>query len=103
MVNVVDSKISVPSDLGEGGPQILTIATNIGDEIQSLQQQLAPLTAEWVGQAADGHQVTQQDWNNAAQSLLTDVGTLGSIAKAMGVNWNNYVDTENANIQSWQT
>jgi uncharacterized protein YukE len=103
MVDAADSRISVPADLGESGGQVLQISKNIGDEIVTLQTQLAPLTAEWVGQAADGHEVTQKDWTNAASALLSDVGTLGSIANAMGVNWTNYVDTENANTQSWQT
>lgn len=103
MVDVAGSKISVPADLGESGPQVLAIATNIGVEIGNLKTLLIPLTAEWIGQAAVGHSTVQQNWDTAAQSLLTDVGTLGAIASAMGVNWNNYVDTENANIKSWQT
>lgn len=103
MVDVSGAQIAVPPDLGEGGPQVLTIAQNIGDEITALQNLLAPLAEYWTGTAADGHQVTQQTWNNAAQALLTDVGTLGDLARAMGTNWNNYVDTENVNTQSWQT
>lgn len=103
MVDVSGSRIAVTPDVGESGPQILQIAQTIADEITSLQSQLAPLAEYWMGTAADGHQVTQTTWNTAAQNLLTDVGTLGDLARAMGTNWNNYVDTESANTQSWQT
>lgn len=103
MVDVAGSQIAVPPDLSESGPQVLAIAQNIADEINSLKSQLAPLAEYWTGTAADGHQVTQTTWNTAAQNLLTDVGTLGDLARVMGTNWNNYVDTESVNTQSWQT
>jgi uncharacterized protein YukE len=95
-------EICVPADLGESGTTVLGIANNIGTEITDLQAKLAPLAQYWVGTAADGHQVTQQTWNTAATNLMTDVGTLGDLAKTMGTNWNNYVDTEGANTKSWQ-
>ena len=103
MADVSGSKISVPSDLGESGPQVMSIANNIGTEIAELQAKLAPLADFWIGTAASGHQVTQQQWNTDSTNLMTDVGTLGQIATTMGVNWNNYVDTETANTRSWQT
>jgi uncharacterized protein YukE len=103
MVDVTGSKIAVPADLAEGGPQVTTIANNIGTELTDLQTKLAPLAEYWIGTASSGHQVTQQQWNTAAQNLMSDVGTLGDLARTMGVNWNNYVDTENVNTQMWQT
>ncbi len=101
MVDVTGSQISIPPVLEESGPQVLGIANNIGMEISDLQAKLAPLVDYWVGTAADGHQVTQQQWNTASTNLMTDVGTLGNLARVMGTNWNNYVDVENTNTNSW--
>lgn len=102
MVDITGSQISVPADLGESGPQVLGIANNIGTELADLQAELAPLAEYWVGKAADGHKVTQQAWNTASTALMTDVGTLGDLARTMGTNWTNYVDGEAANTKSWQ-
>ncbi len=101
MADVTGSQISVPTDLGESGSQIMGIANNITQEIVDLQNKLAPLAEYWVGTASDGHQVTQANWNSAAQALMTDVGTLGQLASTMGANWNNYVDCQTTNTQSW--
>jgi uncharacterized protein YukE len=103
MTDVAATQICVPADLGESGTTVSGIADNITTEINDLKNKLAPLAEFWTGTAADGHTVTQADWYNAANALLTDVGTLGNLATAMGTNWNNYVDTEGANTKMWQT
>jgi uncharacterized protein YukE len=102
MTDITGSRISVPPDLGESGPQVTAIANEIGAEITDLQTRLSPLADYWSGTAASGHQVTQQQWNTAAQNLMGDVGTLGALAQAMGVNWNNYVENEGVNTHMWQ-
>jgi WXG100 family type VII secretion target len=97
-----DFSIAVPADLADSSATVNSIAQNIGTDISDLQTTLAPLADSWVGTAADGHQVTQQAWQTDAKNVMSDVGILGSIAKALGVNSDNYDNCESANTKSWQ-
>jgi uncharacterized protein YukE len=86
MVDVTDSKISVPPDLDQAAPTIKGIAASIGEEIGTLINMLPEIASAWVGVASDGHQVTQAQWNADATAMMSDVGTLGAIASALSVN-----------------
>jgi|HubBroStandDraft_4_1064222.scaffolds.fasta_scaffold38533_1 uncharacterized protein YukE len=102
MPDIAGSRIAVPADLGESGPQILAIGVSIDEELMMLRKLLAPLAEEWTGGAAGGHQDVQTQWDTASQNLMTDVGYLGDIARTQQHNWVNYVDCEGANTASWQ-
>jgi uncharacterized protein YukE len=102
MPDIAGSRIVVPADLEESGPQILAIGANINEELTMLRNLLAPLAEEWTGTAAYGHVDVQTRWNTASTNLMTDVGGLGAIAYVQRTNWVNYVDCEAANTASWQ-
>lgn len=94
-------RITVPPDLGDSGPTIISIATSIGDELSQLANLLNPLHDYWTGQAHDDWHPLQTMWNTAANDLMAAPGVLGTIGQTAGVNWTNYVDCEQANIRTW--
>jgi uncharacterized protein YukE len=101
MTDPMSARIAVPPELETTGPAIMAIANQIGDELNQLARLLAPLREYWTGRANVGWAELQTIWNTAATDLLSSAGTLGAISHATTVNWNNYVDAENANVHTW--
>lgn len=101
MVDVAGAKISVPPQLADLPSQIANTSSQITDLLQTLNSQLVALQAFWQGQAADGHTTIQQEWQTAETNLLGEVGVLGNLGRTTQINWDNYVDGESANTQSW--
>jgi len=102
-VDVSDALISVPTDVGATGSQLLTLANTIGAEISALIAQLAPLQEYWIGTASSGYQNVQAQWNKTSMAVMSDSGTLGNIASAVIANSGNYDDCEGANTKTWQS
>jgi WXG100 family type VII secretion target len=102
MPDPTGAQIAVPAELAESGPAIMTMASNLGDQLSMLARQLAPLQEEWVGQANTTWQDLQLRWNSAADSLMAAPGALGTISRAVNTNWVNYSDCEAANVATWQ-
>jgi uncharacterized protein YukE len=96
------ARIAVPAELEVSGPRILAISVALFAEITQLRNLLGPLASYWTGQASQGHEEVQQEWNDASTKLMTDVGTLGALSHVATTNWNNYVATEAANTASWR-
>jgi len=99
-------RITVPTDLADAQPQILSFASNIETQLDNLwQTQLAPLRDSWIGSpagAAMSWNDLQTRWNLAARDLMTTTGTLGSLGRTVGVNWNNYAEAEATNARAWK-
>jgi WXG100 family type VII secretion target len=95
--------IKVPMDLEAAGQYISARAQEMSDELHTLAQQLAPLQETWMGQAASYYEPLQQEWNVAAAGLFGPDGVLGQISAAMGVTWNNYSESEDANAATWRS
>jgi WXG100 family type VII secretion target len=96
------SRIAVPSELQAAGSTINGIAAAIEGELSALKSLLAPLQDTWTGAAQSYYQGLQNEWNIAADGLFGPTGVLGQIAQTMNLNWNNYTDTESANVKTWQ-
>jgi uncharacterized protein YukE len=96
-------QINVPQQMGETGPQILAQAQIITNYLSHLKAIVAPYVAavDWHGQANTSYSDLQNQWNTQAQKLMSDEGTLSHIGTAVHSNWNNNVDTENANAKMW--
>ncbi|SRR5260221_2198100 len=102
MPDPTDVRIAVPPDLGDSGPQILGIAGQISDELNSLKAMLAPLHDYWSGQANIGWQDLQTMWDAAAANLMSTSGALGAIGRTANTNWENYVNCETSNAATWR-
>ena len=89
--------------LGKDALRILAISVALFGEITQLRNLLGPLAQYWTGQASQGHEQVQEQWNTASTKLMTDVGTLGDLAHTATTNWNNYVAAEAANTATWRT
>jgi WXG100 family type VII secretion target len=102
MPDVSGARLVVPSDLQSAGTYINGIAATIEGELTALKSLLQPLQDTWVGAAQSYYEGLQTEWNIAADGLFGPTGILGQIAQAMNLNWNNYTDTEWANVKTWQ-
>lgn len=103
MAGSIDSSVILVQDgLGDAGPHIAGVAETISGELAALIAKLAPLQETWTGTAATYYEGLQSEWNIAAEGLFGPDGVLGTISKALGVNWGNYNDCEFSNIQTWQ-
>jgi WXG100 family type VII secretion target len=100
--DVSGARIAVPSELQAAGTTINGIATAIEGELSALKSLLAPLQDTWTGAAQVYYQGLQNEWNIAADGLFGPTGVLGQIAQTMNLNWNNYTDSESANVRTWQ-
>ena len=101
MVDVTGAKIQVPAQLADLPVQVQNTCNQIEDLLNTLNSQLVALEAFWQGTASTGHMTVQQEWHTAETNLLTGVGVLGNLARTTQTNWQNYVDGETANTQSW--
>jgi WXG100 family type VII secretion target len=101
MMDVNGALVQVPENLGELHMQIRNTATHITDMLTSLNSNLQALKGFWMGKASEGHTTVHQEWATAEQNLLSEVGTLGNLGHTTLANWNNYVDAETTNAQSW--
>ena len=84
--------------LAEAAQQIQSTYNNLNTKLNDLESQLRPVVASWTGSASTDYQAQQQKWNSA-QSDLNNV--LQAIGKAVAAAHEAYVQTENANAQSW--
>jgi uncharacterized protein YukE len=101
MVDVVGARIQVPAQLADLPMQVSNTCHQIEDMLTDLNSKLIALEEFWKGNASQGHQTVHREWHVAESNLLTGVGVLGAVARATQVNWQNYVDGEGANTQSW--
>jgi WXG100 family type VII secretion target len=91
----------VPDELEAGATSIMAYAVQLDEDLDSLRARLLPVADFWQGQANVGWAELQAMWDRASTQLMTSVGTLGDLSRAVGVNWVNYVDTESANTRTW--
>ncbi|WCN83233.1 WXG100 family type VII secretion target [Micromonospora sp. LH3U1] len=102
MADPTTSNLRVPAELELAGQQLNTKATEIVGQLDSLIGKLVPLQDTWEGPAQSYYQGLQNEWNVAADGLFGPTGVLGQIAAAMNVSWNNYADSEWANVRTWK-
>ncbi|MFF5173268.1 WXG100 family type VII secretion target [Micromonospora sp. NPDC000089] len=102
MADPTTSNLRVPAELELAGQQLNTKAAEIVGQLDALIAKLAPLQDTWEGPAQSYYQGLQNEWNIAADGLFGPTGVLGRIASAMNVSWNNYADSEWANVRTWK-
>src|SRR5260370_28247615 len=102
MVDPTGVMLRVPAELADTPAGILSIATAISEELNSLKARLAPLEAYWQGRSNLTWEELQAMWNAAAFNLMSTAGRLGDISKAVPGNWVNYVDAETTHTSLWQ-
>jgi uncharacterized protein YukE len=105
MPNVASSHILVGQELENSPAQLDAQAQAIEDELTTLANKLQPMIEAWAAQSATEYNDLMNQWNIAATGLFgtqAEGGVLGTIAAALGVNWTNYWDAEQANISTWQ-
>ena len=93
-----DSVLVTFSALANAAQSIQTTNNNLTTKLDDLQRQLAPIVADWTGNASELYQQQQRKWT-AAQTDLGNV--LRAIGQAVEQAHEAYVNTENANAQSW--
>lgn len=72
--------------------------SNLTQKLEDLHSFLAPMVAEWTGEAAEQYGQKQQQWTQAQQDLGQ---ILQSIGKVLEASHEGYQQTEHTNMQSW--
>lgn len=102
MTDPASSNLRVPAELELAGQHLNNRADEIVGRLESLIAKLLPLQDTWEGPAQSYYQGLQGEWNIAADGLFGPTGVLGQIAGAMNLSWNNYAESEWANVRSWK-
>ena len=122
-LNIDGSKLGVPPGLEDAGNHVRNISMALAAELHALEGKLAPLEAEWKGDAQIGFDALRLDWQRAAHALWgddgapmpapgaappdgidrpgPDLGLLPFIAHALDKLYENYVNAEGANTKTW--
>jgi uncharacterized protein YukE len=95
------AEIVVPDELEAGGATIMAVAVSIDHDLDELMRRLLPVADFWSGNSHLTWTDLQTMWNNASTALMTSVGTLGDVSRAVNTNWANYVDCEQTNTRTW--
>ena len=95
----LDGEIKVNfGGLQAGSDQINASAKKIDSTLEDLKGDLAPLRAKWTGDAATNYDMHQKQWDDAAKDLQS---VLASIATALSVANQDYMDGERNNANRW--
>jgi uncharacterized protein YukE len=101
MADVLSAELAVPATLAEAPPFLRAKAASLQDQLNTLRAKLNALEPTWDSAAKDEYLAYKTMWDTAANDLMGPGGVLDVIAQTMQTVWNNYVETESANIQSW--
>ncbi|MET9108265.1 MULTISPECIES: WXG100 family type VII secretion target [Streptomyces] len=106
MPDIEGTPIRVGTDLEGAGTYLNGQAAHIMGELNALRARIQSLIDTWNAQSATDYQMRMHEWDMAAVGLFgseAEDGVLGEIARAMNVNWGNYVGAEEANIKTWSS
>lgn len=92
--------ITVRGELATVSARLNADSEELVTELANLRQYLDEILAHWRGGANHMFVGLKEEWDFAANGLFNVV--LGQISNAMHFNWNNYVDAESANTQTWR-
>jgi|SRR5690625_69857 len=78
--------------------QVTQASTALRATLDDLKAYLAPLVAEWEGDAAMAYQTHQRDWDQAAAALQ---GMLAEISRAASAGNQGMADADRRAAQGW--
>lgn len=78
--------------------QVTQASANLRTSLDDLRAYLAPLVAEWEGDAAVAYQAHQQDWDQAAAALQA---MLAEISRAASRGNQSMADADRRAAQGW--
>jgi WXG100 family type VII secretion target len=84
--------------LADAETNIATTTASLNQKLADLKSFIAPMVAEWTGDAAVNYNVKQREWDTAASDLNT---ILGQIGKAVGLAKVDFMDGERNNAAIW--
>jgi len=90
-------KVSFAGLQGARDSVVATVGRLTG-QLEELRRYLAPLTAQWTGQAAEEYAVLQRRWDSAAADLTAVLAQTGT---ALGAAEEGYRQVELANTRRW--
>lgn len=78
---------------------VVATAGRLNTQLEELKRYLAPMVAQWDGQAAEEYGVMQRKWDTAATELTA---VLSQIGVALGAAHDGYYQVEQANAARWR-
>jgi 6 kDa early secretory antigenic target len=81
----VTSRIKVTfAEIQQASSDITTASSTIDSHLDQLKSKIAPIVADWTGDAAELYQQAQRDWDNAAKSFNETLQAIGVAVRQAG-------------------
>ncbi|QFZ23435.1 WXG100 family type VII secretion target [Saccharothrix syringae] len=86
------------ADMASAASDITSQANQVQSELDNLKSRLAPVIAQWDGNASGSYQAAQQAWDEAAAGLQQVMATIGVAVQQAG---EAYQAAEQKNTSRW--
>jgi WXG100 family type VII secretion target len=85
-------------EIANAQSSVASTSQRINAQLEDLKRMLAPMVANWQGQAATDYQAKQRQWDSSAADLNQ---VLSQIGVALGHANDGYQQVETANASRW--
>jgi early secretory antigenic target protein ESAT-6 len=82
---VADSHIKVTfAEIQQASSDITNASQQIDSHLDQLKAKIAPIVADWTGDAAEAYQVAQKNWDDAAKDFNATLQAIGIAVRDAG-------------------
>ena len=80
-----NSRIKVTfAEIQQASSDITTASSTIDQHLSALKSKIAPIVADWTGDAAEAYQVAQKNWDDAAKDFNETLQAIGVAVRQAG-------------------
>ncbi|MFC0439319.1 WXG100 family type VII secretion target [Kutzneria buriramensis] len=96
---MADSSIKVTfAEIQQAASDINSASQQIDSHLDQLKAKIAPIVADWTGDAAEAYQVAQKNWDDAAKEFNQTLQAIGIAVRDAG---SGYEGAEGAAKKLW--
>ena len=82
---MADSHIKVTfAEIQQAASDINSASQQIDSHLDQLKAKIAPIVADWTGEAAEAYQVAQKNWDDAAKAFNETLQAIGIAVRSAG-------------------
>jgi early secretory antigenic target protein ESAT-6 len=82
---VSDSVIKVTfAEIQQASQDVTNAANTVGGHLDTLKSKIAPIVADWTGDAAEAYQNAQRNWDAAAKDFKETLEAIGVAVRQAG-------------------
>ncbi|MEV6608271.1 WXG100 family type VII secretion target [Kutzneria sp. NPDC051319] len=80
-----DSVIKVTfAEIQQASQDVTNAANTVGSHLETLKGKIAPIVADWTGEAAEAYQNAQRNWDAAAKDFQETLQAIGVAVRQAG-------------------